>query len=440
MLSQEGNTLSSSSAFFSRAENEAVQLLAKATDLLAKCTDYEATLECIADLLVSSLANWCTIDLLNEEGKLERAAVTHRDPTKADITKRMLVKYPAKPGIKRGVYKVIETGESILIPSASESMWALRADSAEHLKMILELGSTSYMCVPLKARGRVVGSIMLLSGERIYDEIDLQTAEQLARCIAMAVDNVQMFRKMQSAQAQLLQSAKMAALGVMSAGIAHEINNPLTIIKGHLKIFENHLEKKENPAREEFQSYSEKINRNIDRIVNIVQHVKEFSRQSHAELKTLSLEKLVESSLTLFEQQFFLSDIKVHKSFPQISPTVLGDFNRLEQVLVNIFVNAKDAIKARPNMDGGNIRIRISIQAHNQKAKITIQDDGIGIQSELQEHVFEPFFTTKDVGQGTGLGLSISHGIIKDHGGHIEFHSEKNKGTQLVIELPTADL
>lgn len=417
-----------------RPPDESLQLLARATDLLAKCTDYEATIECIADLLVSSLASWCVIDLVTDEGKIERVAVTHRDSTKADLTRTMLLKYPAKPTAKRGVYKAIATGESILIPETPESSWALRADDPEHLRMIMELGSTSYMCVPLKARGKVVGSIMLLSGERTYDEVDLNTAEQLARCIAMAVDNVHMFRKMQSTQEQLIQSAKLAALGVISAGIAHEINNPLTIIKGYLKCFDLILEKEANTARADFKVYSEKINKSIDRIVKIVRHVKDFSRQSQESFAPLTLQELVESSLVLFEQQFYLSEINVHKIFPEKPLQVMGDFNRLEQVLVNVFANAKDAIKARTDQAGGNIHI--NLEDSGSHARITISDDGVGVCRSVLERVFEPFYTTKEVGQGTGLGLSISHGIMKDHKGSIQFKSEQNKGTQVVIEFP----
>jgi signal transduction histidine kinase len=420
---------------FIRREDEAVQLLARATDLLANCTDYEATLEFIASLLVSSLASWCTIDLLTDNGKIERVAVTHRDPAKAFLALKMLQKYPASPSAGRGVYKVIATGKSILIPDFPESLWAVRADDPEHLQMILELGSSSYMCVPLIARGKVVGSIMLLSAERIYDEIDLETAEKLARCIALAVDNVHMFRKMQSTQAQLIQSAKLAALGVISAGIAHEINNPLTIIKGHLKSFENLLQKNEYLTRANVEPGLEKIYRNMDRIVKIVKHVREFSRQSeHQEAASVEVRKLIETSLDLFEDPFQQSKIRVETNFPDKELFVLGDFGRLEQVLVNILANAKDAIVAKPATSGGHIHVRL--EENDGRIRLSIADDGIGLKEDYKDRVFEPFFTTKEVGVGTGLGLSISHGIIKDHRGSIDFISEENRGTQVVVELP----
>jgi len=418
-----------------RRADESLQLLAKATDLLANCTDYEATLDFIASLLVSSLSMWCTIDLLNDDGKIERVAVAHRDPKKADLAREVLLKYPADPSATRGVYKVIETRKPILVPKSEPAMWERRAESPDHLRMILELGSSTFMVVPLIARGRVVGSIMLLSDERTYDEVDLETAEKLARCIALAVDNVYLFRKMQSAQDQLVQSAKLAALGVILAGIAHEVNNPLAIIKGQLKCFEMDLSKTKNPALELFKSYAQKINRNIDRIVKIAQHSKDFSRQSAQQFSKVEIPELVESSLTLFEQQFHLNEISIHKHYLEKDLAILGDFNRLEQVLINIFSNAQDAIQAQPRVGGGNIHI--TVESVEDDCRITITDDGIGLSSSFKDRVFEPFFTTKDVGRGTGLGLSISHGIIKDHNGRIDFSSAHEKGTKVVIHLPT---
>ncbi|MGZ3748208.1 MAG: GAF domain-containing sensor histidine kinase [Pseudobdellovibrionaceae bacterium] len=422
---------------FFKHEDEALLLLARATELLARCTDYEATLECIASLLVSSLSCWCTIDLVTENGKIERVAVTHRDPSKAGLARQMLLQYPAKPSAKRGVYRVIETGHSILIPHTSEEMWARRADNPEHLKMIMELGSSSYMCVPLIARSRVVGAIMLLSAERVYSEKDLDTTEQLARCIALAVDNVHMFRKMASAQEQLIQAAKLSALGVMSAGIAHEINNPLTIIKGQLKNFEAILEKSDNPIKDQFRLCAKKMNENIERVGKIIRHVKDFSRQSEQKFSTLEVQSLIESSLILFGQQFDLNDIEIHKVVPEKPLIAQGDFNRLEQVLINILCNAKDAIKSMPMKCQG--KISILLEDSNGCTRITISDNGIGIDSSLKNRLFEPFFTTKDVGMGTGLGLSISYGIIKDHRGSIELNSEQGRGTSVVIQLPIHD-
>jgi C4-dicarboxylate-specific signal transduction histidine kinase len=414
--------------------DEALHLLARATDLLANCTDYEATLEFIANLLVSSLANWCVIDLVNDDGKIDRVAVTHRDAAKATMARKIRSHYPAKPSATRGVYRVIETQQSILIPHTPESMWALRADNEEHLRLIMELGSTSYMCVPLLARGRVVGSIMLFSEERTYREQDLNTAERLAKCIALAVDNVHMFRKMQSTQAQLVQSAKLAALGVISAGIAHEVNNPLAIMRGSLQHFEILAERQGTVSYEQVKTYSEKVFRSIDRIVKIVTHVKDFSRQSAHKFAPVGVRHLIETSLNLFGQQFQHTNIAIHKEFPPDDLRVHGDFTRLEQVIVNILTNAKDAIESKAHGDGGNIWIRLS--SPENRIRVEIEDDGEGMSEEFVDRVFEPFFTTKEVGKGTGLGLAISHGIIKDHHGIVQASSTLGRGTRIEFELP----
>jgi histidine kinase len=258
----------------------------------------------------------------------------------------------------------------------------------------------------------------------------------------MAVDNVHLFRKMQatlkelkSTQAQLIQSAKMAALGTISAGIAHEINNPLAIIRGYLEFIEFLPRSLEAPAENRWRAAIGKINKNIDRIAKIVRNVKDFSHQSERRLSILRVQSLIHSSLAQVEQPLSLGQIKVRTSFLERDLFVLGDFGRLEQVLVNILTNAKDAIDAKPERNGGTIHIHVE---GCDRVRIEIADDGIGVSEDLNERVFDPFFTTKAVGQGTGLGLSISHGIVKDHYGSIEFRSDEKTGTKVVIELPMA--
>ncbi|MCM2280488.1 MAG: ATP-binding protein [Bdellovibrionaceae bacterium] len=420
---------------------DSVLLLAHATELMATATDYEATLECIARLLVSRLASWCTIDLITDEGKIERVAVAHRDPAKIELANQIMKRYPADPKAKRGVYAVIESGESIFIPEVPESVWIARADDAEHLRLIMALGSSSYMCVPLKARGRAVGAIMLLSGERTFTEDDLRTAEELARCIAMAVDNVHMFRKMKATveelkatQDQLIHSEKLAGLGVLAAGIAHEVNNPLAIIAGHFEIIKGLLAKQEGSLQGQLNQSLTKVDKSIDRIAKIVRNVNDFSRQAKREFAKLELKSVVHSSLNLVDRPLSLSQIEVQTSLPKQPVYVLGELPCLEQVLINVFMNAIDAIKEKPGVKGG--RLRVHLRRLRGHARLTIADNGAGIDPVVKSRVFEPFFTTKDVGVGTGLGLSISHGIIKDHGGTIDLVPREGNGAKIIIHLP----
>jgi len=255
-----------------RRKDEALRLLASASDLLDKCTDYEATIEMTANLLVSSLASWCAIDLVTEDAKIERVIVVHHDPSKADAAKQILLHHPADPTANRGVYRVIETGQSFLTPNAT---WNHRADNSEHLRLLTELGSSSYMCVPLKARGRVVGSIVLLSGERTYDERDLRTAEELARYIAMAVDNVRMFRKMQEA---------IKARDEFLAILSHELRTPLNVIQGWVDIL-----KSENLGEAGFRQAIDILDRNSRLQSHLINDLLDVSRIISGKL-TMELE------------------------------------------------------------------------------------------------------------------------------------------------------
>lgn len=419
---------------------ESIQLLANASDLLASGKNYDATLDAIAKLLVSSLASWCTIDLVQDEGRIERVAAAHRNPAKNHLIQEVLKKYPPSPTAGRGVYKVIKTAKSILIPELTETDWKKRAESAEHLRLIIDLGSTSYMCVPLIVMGRVVGSIMLLSSERVYDERDLFTTESVAHKIAMAVDNVSMFRKMQATieelqatQKQLIQSAKMSALGTVCAGIAHEVNNPLTVVRLNLENIENSLDA-HDIHDQAIRNCIEKANRNVERIVQIVTNVQQFSRKSDLAQTEVDIAALIDSSLTLFEEQFRVQQIKVEKHFPAEPVFINADPSSLQQVFVNVISNARDAIIAKGEFGEG--KIKIVFAQDNSSLHIEFFDNGVGLSNFVKERAFEPFFTTKDAGKGTGLGLSISHSIMARHKGEISFEPAEGDGARVHIRLP----
>jgi C4-dicarboxylate-specific signal transduction histidine kinase len=416
-------------------------LLAKASDLLANGSNYDATVEAVAKLLVSSLAMWCAIDLVNDEGKIERVAVAHRQSEKADLVKLLLTKYPPRPSAQRGVYRVIESGKSIVIPHLTFEDWSARAESKEHLDLILSLGSSTYMCVPLIASGRVVGSIMLLSSERTYGDSDLQIAQRIANKISMAVDNVSMFRKMQTTidelratQRQLIHSTKMSAVGTVCAGIAHEVNNPLTVVALYLEYIENSLEAY-GIQDESILKYSEKAKANLKRVVDIVSNVKSFSRKSDLLTQTMNVCAVVEKALALFQDQFRIQQIRVEKIGTVEQVLIVGDPSSIQQVFVNLFSNAADAIKAKHRSGG---KITFEIRTFDQAVEILVSDDGVGAGPEIQDRVFEPFYTTKPVNEGTGLGLSISHGIIHRHKGEIFFDSTEGRGSCVRVRLPLA--
>lgn len=234
-------------------------------------------------------------------------------------------------------------------------------------------------------------------------------------------------REVKELQTQLIQSGKLAAIGQLAAGVAHEINNPLAIVSGHVQLL---LSEVDDP---ETKSILQSVNSELDRCKDITQGLLSFSGESKTKkFEELNLNKCVENALFLLKHKLALSNIKLIMRLGKNLPKIRGNFSQLQQVFINLFFNAIDAMPK-----GGNLYLRTS-STNAGFVKITITDTGIGIANEDLPRIFEPFFTTKEPGRGVGLGLSISHGIIKDHGGEIEVQSHKDK-TTFTIKLLTSE-
>jgi two-component system, NtrC family, sensor kinase len=232
--------------------------------------------------------------------------------------------------------------------------------------------------------------------------------------------------RLQKIHEQLTRSEKLTALGEMAAGVAHEINNPLggILLYGNL-VLEDLPE--EGTARENMK----KIIHQTNRCKNIVQGLLDFARTPTGDMLHLQVNELVTASLNLVRDQAIFNGIEVETRFAENLPEVKGDLSRLEQVFLNLFINAADAMKEKR----GRLRITTSYAAG--RVKVIIADTGKGIDPAHLPHIFEPFFTTKDPGQGTGLGLSIAYGVIKRHNGFIDAESSPGKGTTFIVSLPS---
>ncbi len=232
--------------------------------------------------------------------------------------------------------------------------------------------------------------------------------------------------KLLEAQTRLLQAEKMASLGRLAAGVAHEINNPLS---GVLMFASMVLEElpENDPHREDLQH----IVKETLRCKEIVKSLLEFSRQSEIKIEPVDVNAIVEGELKFLEKQAIFANVKIVKQLNPAIPKVRGNSSQLKQVFMNIMVNAADAM---PN--GGTLTIRTYASPDLKKVYVEFSDTGVGIPKENINKIFDPFFTTKPVGKGTGLGLSTSYGIIKSHKGNIEVESEVGKGTTFRIELP----
>ena len=237
-----------------------------------------------------------------------------------------------------------------------------------------------------------------------------------------------MIHELEEHQEQLLQTRKIAAIGTLTSGIAHELNNPINNI---VLTAESLQEDFSHLSPEEAQGLIHDILIQSERASDIVKGLLDFSRSEHPEFEAVAIPTLIDSTLKLVRNQLMLSGIQVDKEIPAHLPTISGDRKSLQQVFLNLFINA---IQAMP--DGGNLLIRVQNSDDGHWLTIDITDSGVGIDPEHLPHIFDPFFTTKTVGRGTGLGLSVTYGIIEKHGGHIEAHSQKEQGATFTISLP----
>lgn len=234
--------------------------------------------------------------------------------------------------------------------------------------------------------------------------------------------------KLKETQEQLIQTEKMASLGVLTAGVAHEINNPINYIYNGAMAIENFLVDNSPENLETLKPLFEAINTGINRVTGIVKSLNKYSRKDESSLVKCNLNEILDNALAMLYNQY-KKRIEITKEYSDAPPVILAKEGELHQVFLNILINAIQAIESE-----GTITVKTQITDNG--VSIYIKDSGFGIQPENINKIFDPFFTTKDPGKGTGLGLSITKRIIQEHKGTIHCYSEPNNGTEFVITLP----
>ncbi|MGW8301249.1 MAG: PAS domain S-box protein [Desulfobacterales bacterium] len=241
---------------------------------------------------------------------------------------------------------------------------------------------------------------------------------------------------------QLIQASKMATLGEMATGVAHELNQPLSVIKTASQFFMKKISKKEKIEDDILVSMAEEIDAYVDRATKIINHMRQFGRKSDITLEKVQVNTVLKKALEILGQQLKVRGIEVILDLEDDLPLIMADSDRLEQVFINLLINARDAIddrwQSQPHQKGDK-KIRLKTKSGPREIAIEVSDTGAGIPDPILERIFEPFFTTKKVGQGTGLGLSISYGIIKDCKGSIQAVARKDGGAGFIIKFPIAE-
>jgi signal transduction histidine kinase len=279
----------------------------------------------------------------------------------------------------------------------------------------------SYEDAPLVVGGAVTGML------RMSLKQDL-TQEQRGRYFAMASDVSKAIERLDAQRGQtrlvqerLLQSEKMSSVGQLVSGVAHELNNPLTGIMGFAQLLL-------------LKELDETIYSEAERASKIVQNLLTFARRRKAQKEPSNLNTLVERVLELRNYDLRVRNIETEMELDPALPQTMVDANQIQQVFLNIIINAEQAMRGDGDGAEGTLRIRTSADERN--VIVAFQDSGPGMSAETLRRIFDPFFTTKEAGEGTGLGLTISYGIIEDHGGRIWAESGTGRGTTFLIELP----
>ncbi|PYN55623.1 MAG: two-component sensor histidine kinase [Candidatus Rokuibacteriota bacterium] len=239
-------------------------------------------------------------------------------------------------------------------------------------------------------------------------------------------------QELRDKQEQLVQAGKLATLGELTTGVAHELNNPLNNIGLFVG---NAIDLIELGATDRGQIVRElrRTTQQVHKATEIISHLRTFGRAAPVSREPISLTQVIERALSLMQEQLRLREIKVMVDLGSEDPVVVGNPIQLEQVFINLLTNARDAVADSPHK-----AIRISGSVGSASVEIAFADTGKGIPAGLERRIFDPFFTTKQVGKGTGLGLSITYGIVKEHGGTISVSSPPGEGATFLIHLPLA--
>jgi len=235
-------------------------------------------------------------------------------------------------------------------------------------------------------------------------------------------------------EAQLTQASKMATLGEMATGIAHEINQPLNVIRVGADFFSKKIKRGEQISDDELLKVSRNIGQQVDRATNIINHMREFGRKSNLEVHPVDLNEPIRGVFTLLGQQLKLRNIGLNLKLDEDLPKIMADRNRLEQIFLNLVTNARDAMEARG--PGASKDLTITTYQEGDRVVAAVSDTGTGMPEGIRNKIFEPFFTTKEAEKGTGLGLSITYNLVKDFKGDIGVDSVPDVGTTFTIRFP----
>jgi PAS domain S-box-containing protein len=409
-----------------RFAEEGNRMLAEAGEVLASSLDYETTLQSVADLMVSGLADWCVIDIV-EESQLCRMAVAHADPAHRELALDYRRRFPPTASGTEGVARVIGTGEALLLPEVTDELLQAVARDEEQLRILRGLGFCSAMILPLRAEDRVIGALTLVASDcgRCYTANDLRRAQVLADRAALAVANARHFREAQEAT-----RLRDEVLSIVS----HDLRNPLGTILMSASFLLDTLPEEEQPATVKQLRI---IRRQVDRMQRLIKDLLDVAR---IEGDRLPLERgpvlpraLVTETVEAHTGLATDGGVTLRADVGDGLPLLDADHERIIQLLGNLVGNA---LKFTPA--GGTI----TVAASNGAGEVVfhVADSGEGIPAADLGRLFERFYQARQAKRGgAGLGLAIAKGIAEAHGGRIWVESEVGRGSTFSFAIPVGE-
>ncbi|HEX8089267.1 MAG TPA: PAS domain S-box protein [Blastocatellia bacterium] len=406
---------------------ESNRFLAKAGSLLASSLDEEVTVKSITHLAVPYLADWCIVDLLKEDGSVERIPGRHTDPSKEAALAKLIRNYPYSyyGDAESCASRVLRMGKPEIANEVTEEWLAAASYDPEHFRILSELGLGSYMVVPLVTRGRTLGVISFISARaNRYGGADLALAQDLAHRAVLAIDNARLYREAQEAN---------RVKDEFLATVSHELRTPLNAILGWAEILR--AGKIDEPAK---ARAIDTIVRNGKSQAQLIEDILDVSRiitgKLRLDVRPVGLVSVINAAVDAMRPAAIAKDIDLRMSLDESAGSVSGDPNRLQQVIWNLISNA---IKFTP-VKG---TVEVKLERSDSQAQVVISDTGVGIKAEFLPHVFDLFrqadssYTRRH--GGLGLGLAIVRHLVETHGGTVRAESAgEGKGATFILSLP----
>ncbi|MHB8420245.1 MAG: chemotaxis protein CheB [Myxococcales bacterium] len=402
------------------------RLLADAGSLLGELFDIEKTVQRVARLVVPAFADWCLVDLQEEGKPLRQVAAAHAEPEKEALAVRLARELPPDPELPHGVGRVLRTGEPEIYPEIADAGWIAQALGVTHPAILRHLGASSYLCVPLKARGIVFGALSLLRGEGQprYDERALRQAKELGRRVSAAIDDAWLYRRAMEAISLRNEFFSIAS---------HELKTPMSSLLLQVQILQRSAQTAER-GRVEVQAKNlaliERQVRRLDELVNALLDVSHIASGRLAlQPEACDLAEVVKETAARLEPDArrMASELTVHAEGPAKGR---WDRLRIEQVVTNLLSNAVKYGAGKP--------IEVRVEADPRAARLVVRDHGIGIEAQDLSRIFLRFeraVSSRQFG-GLGMGLYIARQIVDAHGGTLSVDSEPGKGSTFTVELP----